>query len=183
MTAPSTTSTALLALAEHHDDLPANALDAFRGALLPHLDEATSRSYLDEAVGHLRAAADIRDGSGDWRALVTEYLTDGCEPDDAPTGREDALELAAAERVARVLALAALDAAVRADLAALAVSMMDEAAELLDVLSVAAPDAAPAPAPAPDPDPFAALERNYAAEDAFARSPHGLEIAPHRTSA
>ena len=176
MTAPSTS--ALLALAEHHDDLPANALDAIRGALLPHLDEATSRSYLDEAVGHLHAAADIRDGRGDWRALVTEYLTDGYEPDDAPTGREDALELAAAERVARVLALAALEAAVHADLAALVLSEMDEAAELLDVLSVAAPDV-PMPVPAvPAADPFAMVEESDDAREAFLRSPHGLTIGP-----
>jgi hypothetical protein len=181
MTTQSAITRALLALAEHHDVIPADARDAFRGALLLHLDDATSQSYIQEAVEHLEAADDIRYGRGDWRTLLARYLDDevlGIVNDR--TGREDALELAAAERVARVLALAALEAAVHADLAALVRSQMDEAAELIDVLSLHEPAAAPA---VPTRDPFAVLEQDYRAEDAFDRSPHGLETLPRRTSA
>lgn len=176
MTRPDPTSRALLALATHWDVIPADAQDDIRGALLQHLDEATSRSYVEEAVGHLRAADDIRTGHGDWRALLDRYLFG----EDTRTGREDAAELAAGEQAARDDAHLVLGSAVAADLAALVRSQMDEAAELLDTLSMAVPDPVSASAPA---DPFAALEANYAAEDAFLRSPHGLEIGPARTTA
>lgn len=162
----STTET-LLDLAEHWGDLTWRQQTERLGRALRHLDEPTARSYAEEAAGQLRDAADIRDGVGDWRLLVARYL------DDAATGLEDTAELGAAAEVARSLAVAALEAAVVADRAALARSEMDAAAELLDTLI------GPTPDPFAGRDLFGEIEQSDAARDALERlpSPSGRRTA------
>lgn len=129
-----TTRASLMVIVEQWDELTSRQRDALLGVALPHLDSPTARDYITEAITHWGGADAIRDGSGTWRDLLGDYLTD-----DDRSRLEDAAELTAAEECARAAALGALDAALNADRDALARSRMEAAVEHLDALTARVP--------------------------------------------